>query len=141
MWTALSTMLGNTAAAELADGAAAAHGAGPRLEAASKLIGNHTNVLKDLTNNSNKYNIDAKPLTQLELVRVRPAHSAHVDGFLREVARRLLGRAGLAHEVGVMLEPSQPAQASAWAAAATYLEGRIQATPQQKPGRTPDMSI
>ena len=31
-------------------------------------------------------------------------------------------------------------QAAAWAAAAEYLQGRIQATPEHKPGRKPDMS-
>ena len=32
-----------------------------------------------------------------------------------------------------------PAQREAWAAAARYLNGRIQSTPEQKPGRTPDL--
>ena len=53
------------------------------------------------------------------------------DQALREVARRLLEE---------RLDPSTPAMASAWAGMATYLDGRIQGSPDQKPGRTPDMS-
>ena len=38
------------------------------------------------------------------------------------------------------LDPTHPEQADAWAMTASYLEGRIQDKPEQKPGRQPDMS-
>ena len=38
------------------------------------------------------------------------------------------------------MDPTNPAQAAAWAATAEYLDGRIQGHPDQKPGRTPDLA-
>eukprot|EP00966_Prymnesium_polylepis_P142888 3299135-Prymnesium_polylepis.1 len=36
-------------------------------------------------------------------------------------------------------DPANRAQIKAWAGTAKYLDGRIQANPEEKPGRTPDM--
>jgi len=72
-------------------------------------------------------------LTQLELQRITSeADRPHVDAALREIARRLLEE--------VDSEPSSLEQAMVWAATAKYLDGRIQATPDETPGREPDMS-
>ena len=98
----------------------------PRKEAARKLIANHEAVLRDLTNPSADKNIIGKPLTQVELKRVPVAQAQQADEALREVARRLLKE-----------EAEQP---ETWAQMAAYLNGRIQGTPEQKPGREPDMS-
>ena len=70
----------------------------------------------------------------MELLRVSPHLSGHVDEALREVARRLLGNGKAA-----VLSP-QPEAVEARAACARYLHYRIQATDDQKPGRNPDMS-
>ena len=53
------------------------------------------------------------------------------------MARRLLGS-----RAGVLLRPDAPipAAAAAWAGTAAYLMSRVQSTPNQKPGRNPDMS-
>ena len=48
-----------------------------RQEAGLRLRGNHARVLQDVCNPSREKNIDGKPLTQLELVRVAPEHEAH----------------------------------------------------------------
>eukprot|EP00966_Prymnesium_polylepis_P230006 5322060-Prymnesium_polylepis.1 len=62
----------------------------------------------------------------------RGAHRAVRAGMV-EVARRLLleGRSS---------EPHPPERAATFAQAAAYLTGRLQGTPEQKPGREPDMS-
>ena len=134
-WAALATILeagGNSSA----DGVSAQHALPARQEAARKLISNHERVLLDLTNAST-LNIEGKPLTQgFTIRRLPPSDRPHVDGFLREVARRLLGRR--ADELTV--ECTATRQAAAWVGAATYLDARIQSTPEQKPGRPPDMS-
>ena len=67
-------------------------------------------------------------LTQTELVRVSASHRPHVHKFLHEVARRLLE------------EGMTPDDSDAWSGMAKYLDGRVQGSPEQKPGRTPDMS-
>ena len=38
-------------------------------------------------------------------------------------------------------DPPSPRVAAVWAQAAAYLDGRIHAAPEQKPGRAPDMSV
>jgi hypothetical protein len=121
-----------------ATGAAAMHVQMEREAAARKLISNHVRVLHDLTNSTAK-SIDNKALTQpVTLRRVAPEHRPHVDGFLRELARRLLAHPSDA--LKVRLEASQPQQAAVWVASAAYLDGRIQSTAEQMPGRRPDMS-
>ncbi|KAL3896639.1 MAG: hypothetical protein SGPRY_013227, partial [Prymnesium sp.] len=139
-WAAVRTVLDGGGRGETAEGAAAAHSAAARDEAARKLLGNHLAVLRDVTNPSASENIEGKQLTQLELRRVPVEQAPHVDGFLREVTRRLLGQRAGAEELEERLEPSVAAQASAWAQAASYLDGRIQSTAEQKPGRAVDMS-
>jgi len=121
-----------------ADGVAAVHTHAAREAAARKLIGNHENVLRDVANPSRTHNIDAIPLTQLELKRVPVGHAYYADQALREVARRLLGRRAGLHQLEVRMDPANEAQAAAWHGVAQYLDGRIQDRPEQKPGRTPD---
>ena len=119
-----------------AEGAAAGHGAAAREEAARKLLSNADRVLLDLTNPVNM-NIDGKPLTQsFTLKRVPYDDQPHVDGFLRELTRRLLGTRAAFLQVAL----ADAHQAAAWVAASKYLDGRIQSTAEQKQGRTPDMS-
>ena len=112
------------------------HAYAVRFEAARKLIDNFDNVLKDVTNPNPTENIEGKPLTQLELHRVLCITHGEADGKWRAVAQ------GLREVARRLLEPAldQPAMAATWAQATTYLIGRIQATPEQKPGRAPDMS-
>ena len=50
-----------------------------REEAGMKLRNNRARVLKDVCNPSPDTNIDGKPLTQLELVRVAPEHERFAD--------------------------------------------------------------
>lgn len=62
------------------------------------------------------------------------------------MARRLSGhrRSLEAESLHTLLEeklPSDKAGRATWAAAATYLCGRVQALPNQQPGRKPDMSV
>ena len=122
-----------------ADPILVAHGPAAREEAARKLITNHERVLADLTNPSREKNIEGKPLTQaFTMQRVATQDMAHADAFLYEVARRLLGRRASGPE-GVP-DPMDPRASAAWIAASKYLDLRIQSTPQQKQGRTPDMS-
>jgi len=116
-----------------ADGAAANHSPDAREEAANKLISNHERVLRDIT--------DLMPRTQPELGRVPLFDAPHVDQMLREVSRRLIGRRGVADDLPDAATPSTVGQSEAWAQTATYLYGRIQATPGEKPGREPDMSV
>jgi len=111
-----------------------------RIEAARKIIDGHERLLLDVTNPSPTANIDGAPLTQLQLTRVDPADASHVDAFLREVSRRLLGcQPGSTEDLEELVDPSSPRQAEAWLAAAAYLEKRIHSHPQQLQGRTPDM--
>ena len=123
-----------------AGGVAGSHNHASREEAARRLITNHENVLKDVTNPSKYTNIDGKELTQLELQRVDPNCAVYADEALREVVRRLLGRRAGLQNLEVRMDPSNTAQAITWGGVASYLDGRIQAKPEQKPGRTPDMS-
>jgi len=116
VWSPLLQLLNSSPPAE-ADGAAAAHSPTARDEAARKLVTNHLNVLRDVTNGA--------PVTQLELKRVSTQDAQYVDQAMREVARRLLGRRPGVLQLEVRLDPSTPAQAVAWAATAQYLAGRI----------------
>ena len=121
-----------------AEGAAAGHAHAAREAAARKLIGNHENVLRDVCNPSSALNIEGKALTQRELQRVDVGSAMYADAALWEVARRLLGkRPGLDGHARV--DGRNAAECDAWAAAARYLDGRIQSTDDEKPGRTPDL--
>ena len=127
--------------ASTADGIASAHAHEAREEAARKLITNHENVLKDVTNPSASSNIIGRPLTQRDLGRVNDKGMVpYVDEALREVARRLLGRRPGTEVLEVRCDPTNTAQAAAWGATAAYLDGRIQSVDAEKPGRKPDMS-
>ena len=52
--------------------------------------------------------------------------------MIREVCGRLLDNK--------MSEPSTPEEAQVWVEAAMFLSGRIQGSPDEKPGRAVDMS-
>eukprot|EP00327_Prymnesium_parvum_P016151 CAMPEP_0113234096 /NCGR_PEP_ID=MMETSP0008_2-20120614/2836_1 /TAXON_ID=97485 /ORGANISM="Prymnesium parvum" /LENGTH=599 /DNA_ID=CAMNT_0000080925 /DNA_START=55 /DNA_END=1854 /DNA_ORIENTATION=- /assembly_acc=CAM_ASM_000153 len=124
-----------------ADGVAAAHSSKARSEAANAIIRNHERLVLDITNPSPSLNIDGKPLTQLELCRLPHVDAPHVDTFLREVSRRLLGRQLPVHEgLEEFADPSIPRQNEAWQACHVYLQARLQSTAAQKPDREPDMS-
>ena len=141
-WAMLHTLLesSGTFNSTQADGVAAAHEHAAREEAARRLIANHENVLKDVTNPSPTLNIIGVPLTQLELQRVDIGLAMYADQALREVARRLLGRRPGSHQLEERLDPSNQAQAATWWRTADYLTKRIQSNPDEKPGRSPDMS-
>uniref|UniRef100_A0A7S2GAZ8 DUF4142 domain-containing protein n=1 Tax=Haptolina brevifila TaxID=156173 RepID=A0A7S2GAZ8_9EUKA len=134
LWSMLRENLYNAEADNMhltkVSGAAAAHAAAAREEAARKLIVNHESVLRDVTN--------ANPRTQPDLTRLPSTAQPFVDQALREVARRLIGsRPG--EDGSEKLQLSAAAQV-AWAETAKYLDTRIQATAQEMPGRPPDMS-
>ena len=101
-------------------------------EAGVLLRRNRERVLHDICNPSRELNIDGtKPLTQLELTRVPPELKALADGAYLEIERRLLGEGRSA--------PKGDEERKVWYMVASYLEGRIQGAPSQRPGRKPDM--
>jgi hypothetical protein len=133
----------------------AQHGAEAREAAARKLIHNHAYVLRDLTNPSRVTNINGIGLSQWNLERVAPEHALDAELALIEIARRLLGlpprprprarpppraRASTDEAEVVTDEAEDTVRRAVWAATARYLAGRIQASPEEMPGRTPDMS-
>jgi hypothetical protein len=97
-------------------------------EAAAVILGNRENVVQDIANPGPK-NINGKALTQMELDRVDSKDKATVDAMVGEVCNRLQGKAATE-------KPSL-----VWAAAARYLSKRVQGSPEQMPGRKPDMSL
>ena len=132
LWRALEKMAERKSRFETqADGVAAAHSHTARGAAAKKLISNYQAVLFDITNPS--------PISQHLLARLDDSARPHVDEALREVARRLLGRVPGSEQLEVRLDPYNRAQVDAWIGTAQYLDSRIQATPEDKPGRPPDM--
>jgi len=141
-WFALRAMIngGDPNIPTTAYGVAAQHQQEARLEAAQNLVNNHYNVCHDITNPS--------PATQLELQRIPVQYRPMVDKFLREMCRRLQGRrpGPEAYALYKMLEvkvvmPQDQEMMAVWGASASYLTGRIQSVPDQKPGRNPDMSL
>jgi len=143
-WLTLRQLLQSSialpASAILVEGAAADHTKRAREEAARKLIQNHRALLNDVTN--------PEPLTQTHLKRVPRSSVVHVDRAQREIARRLLGRRKESLESALLdthleerLDVNDPVQVAAWAGMATYLNTRIQATPEECGGRTPDFSL
>ena len=133
----------------------AQHGAEAHEAAARKLIHNHAYVLRDLTNPSRVTNINGIGLSQWNLERVAPEHALDAELALIEIARRLLGlpprprprarpppraRASTDEAEVVTDEAEDTVRRAVWAATARYLAGRIQASPEEMPGRTPDMS-
>ena len=126
-----------TWSAPLWDQLAQAHYACPpknehRSAICQKLILNHQAVLRDICN--------ARPVSQLQLVRVPPQNAEFADGVLREVARRLLGKGGKHLPMVELVEGAPLEQVQAWSLVATYLSSRIQSTPEERPGRKPDMT-
>ena len=114
-------------------GAAAQFSHEARMEIARKLILNHAAVVKDLTS--------TKPKSQNELRRVSPADAEFVESCLREVARRLLGKPAKGPAPAEQkIDTSNARQCTAWVDTFEYLNQRIQASPEECPGRKPDMS-
>merc|ERR1719238_1538056 len=91
------------------------------------LSSNRERVVQDIAN-PGPTNIDGKALTQTQLTRVDAKDKAAVDSMITEVCNRLQGKGGT--------EKPSPV----WAAAARYLSKRVQGSPEQMPGRKPDMS-
>jgi hypothetical protein len=139
-WTHFDEIARKSIGSDNADGIVLAHSHQAREEAARKLISNHKAVIADVTNPSRKLNIEGKPLTQTELKRVGLESKVQVDQMLREVARRLLGCRKGTQQLDERPEPLNATQVQAWRGCATYLVGRTQSKPEQKPGRKPDMS-
>lgn len=139
-WDRLADLLSSGANMD-AVGAAKAHTVSARTEAATKLIGNHKRVLMDLTNPSMSLTYDGlRKLTQTTLQRLPPVMVHQVDCCLREVCRRLLGCKQGVSDLNEVLVASTPVEAMVWMGVWRYLHDRIQSSPEQKPGRTPDMS-
>ena len=61
------------------------------VEAGEAIRANHERVLMDVTNPSKELNIDGKPLTQKELVRVPVQYREYANVALMEIEHRLLG--------------------------------------------------
>lgn len=97
-------------------------------------------VLKDLCNPSRTLNIVGLPLTQTDLKRVDANSHMYADQALRETVRRLIGGRPGARQLEERIDIKNINQVQAWADMAAYLTGRIQSTPEHKPGREPDMS-
>jgi len=131
-WEQLASVMPGT---QDAVGAAAGHQANYRHEGAYKLILNHEAVLRDICNPSPMQNVIGVELTQKDLKRVPAQYAHHVDQFLRELTRRLMGR------VAVPEEKAQPMseQSVAWTQAALFLTARLHTGQAEKPGRVPDM--
>merc|ERR1719262_1814939 len=89
-----------------------------QIEAASKLISNRENVVKDICNSGSKPIKAGNELTQTDLKRVQPTHLSSVDAMVREMSGRLLGKR--------VCEPD-PSEAQVWADAAKYFHLRTQA--------------
>jgi len=139
-WLSLRSLLDKSDIGSDPEGGVADFPSAAREEAARKLISNQSMVRIDICNPFHNTSIKGNKLTQARsLIRLPYEDSPHVDMFLREVARRLLGRRAGAKRLEVRLDPSNPPQARAWVAAARYFSQRIQSTPQQSPGREPDM--
>ena len=119
------------------DVAAEAHPFAAREEAARKLLSNFDALMKDVTNPSPVLNIVGRALTQPELKRVLVISEGPLDSRWRWVAQGLLEVARRLTKT--TLDPSPGAQ-EARAAMCAYLDRRIQATPDDMRGRTPDMS-
>eukprot|EP00747_Dinoflagellata_sp_TGD_P169175 gnl/TRDRNA2_/TRDRNA2_197454_c0_seq1.p1 gnl/TRDRNA2_/TRDRNA2_197454_c0~~gnl/TRDRNA2_/TRDRNA2_197454_c0_seq1.p1 ORF type:complete len:377 (-),score=83.54 gnl/TRDRNA2_/TRDRNA2_197454_c0_seq1:52-1182(-) len=140
MWGTYVEALKDPAGSEDAEGIASYHPSKAREEAAKKLIGNYSMLIADVTNPHKDKTYDgSKPLTQVELKRIDVSMRPYVDWMLRELARRLLGsrRCCVLQEKPVGRDPER---AKVWRAVVVYLEGRVQSTTYQKPGREPDMS-
>jgi len=102
-----------------------------QVEAGSKLMSNFENVTKDITN-PGPLAVKGGQLTQLHLKRLDSKHQASVDAMVKELCSRLFGNK--------TSEPSTPAEARVWAQAASYFNGRIQASADECQFRGADMS-
>merc|ERR1712048_769965 len=102
-----------------------------QLEAAHRLMANRETVVRDIINPGPDAVLGGK-ITQTELKRVDSKYKASLDEMIKAVCSHLLGQ-----ELSL---PSKPEEALAWAQAATYLYGRIQAYAREMPDRAPDMS-
>ena len=114
------------------DGSLAAHTREARDEAGLKLRNNRARVLRDMCNPTKRTIDGTGPVSQPDLVRLAPDQEELADDALREIERRLLGE-GFA-------SPATDEAGVVWAAVGTYLNGRLQASAEEKKGRKPDMS-
>lgn len=106
----------------------------PAIKAASRLVNRRAAVLCDLTT--------PLPKSQLQLKRINattPETVQCADQALREVTRRLLGRAGVYAKGVAPAELLGPQQAQVWCDTAAYLTQRTQGRPEECPGRDVDM--
>jgi hypothetical protein len=100
-----------------------------QIEAVSKLMSNREKVVKDICNPGSTA-INGGQVTQTDLKRLEPGQQSSVNCMVCEVCDRLLGKTA-----------SEPSDAQVWAAAARYLNHRIQCTSKEMPGRKRDMSV
>jgi hypothetical protein len=103
-----------------------------QLEAAHRLMSNRDTVVRDITN-SGPDAVNGGRITQKELKRVNPQYKAAVAEMIKAVCSHLHGQ-----DVNL---PAKPEEALAWAEAASYLHGRVQASDRDCPGRARDMSL
>jgi len=105
-----------------AAGRAAKHSQGARAEAARKLIGNRERILNDVCNPRRSQG--AITVVPLGLI-------GYVENGMKEAASRLIGLGS---------RTATGAENEAWTGMATVIDGRLQTSSDQCPGRVPDMS-
>jgi len=140
LWLALAEALPGTGMQE-AEGAVGHHPLFKRQAAAQKMVENHEALLKDICNPNPSQNVVGNELTQRDLKRVPDGLANHVDDFLREMVRRLMGCVTKDNQP---IPPVPCQHPQAWNHAAQFLQARIHSTHQeteQTPAqkRTPDM--
>jgi len=101
-----------------------------KAEAASKLEGNMTMVIQDITNPASA-GLKGGGLTQLHLKRVDPKFEGSVKNMVRATLSLLRGN---------QIQAPSKEEAVVWEQAAKFLGGRVQGSKAECPGREPDMS-
>jgi len=112
------------------EGAAAAHSAAAREEAAGKLLANHLTCVLDMTN--------PYPRSQLHLARLPVSGQVDADDALCEVARRLIGTS--ADTPTSAMAPTTREAAENWVRALNYIKERLQVSRAELRERDRDMS-
>jgi hypothetical protein len=101
-------------------------------QVATRLMCNRDRVVKDICNPGAK-NIDGQALTQPDLKRLGRENEASVHAMISDVC------CSLTHTGNP--RPATAQDKPVWQQAAVYLSARVQGSPEQKPGRNPDMSV